>query len=195
MNNNSKVATYLSLTAMIVFTVIELVNKQTSVFYILYLFWFDECIKTFFDRIKYQFKRNQIDNPLGFKANVKQRFFFLFVYFIFIVILFGLVMDRKDFDLIGINLTVLTFKNSFFNYSLLTFILRELYLYCNTSEKSEATSIVSNGVIILHISIILGIFIWFLSTRKFQLNPELANILVILPFLFLKLFFEIKSAK
>lgn len=190
---NNKTVQYLSLIAMTIFTVIEIVSKETTVFYIIYLFWFDEFIRTIFNRIYYQFKRNEIEVPVTFIANIKQRFFFLFVYFVFIVIIFGLVMDRKDYDLIGINLTVLTFNSSFFNYSLLTFIIREIYLYYNNTDKNESNSIVSAGVIILHLSIILGIFSWFLSTKKFEISPEYATILTISPFLLIKLLFEIKS--
>lgn len=191
--NNSALAKYISLLAMTVFTVIEVVSKQTSVFYILYLFWFDECIRTFFDGIQSRFAKNQIENPTKF--NYKEKLFLLFGYFVFIVIIFGFVIDRKDFDLIRINLTVLTFQNTLFNYSLVTFVLREIYLFRKVNTNVEFESQVTIGIITLHISIVLGILFWFLSAQKLQFMTDYANVIAIIPFLLLKLFFEIKTAK
>ncbi len=190
---NNKAAKYTSLFLFFVFTLIEVYYKQTSIFYILYLFWFDELIKTVFERITYMFKKEKIENPIQFLQNVKNKFFMLFVYFIFIVIIFGLVIDRNDFDLIGINLTVLAFQNIFFNFSIITFILRELYMYINTLKSNDDNYSVSNGIIILHISIILGIFSWFLLTKKLHVSMEFIGIISITPFLLLKAFFEINS--
>ena len=191
-HRKNELVTKTSLIAITFFTIIELYYKQTSVFYILYLFWFDEFIKTISNWITYYFKKNKIENQARFLENIKTRFFMLFGYFLFIVILFGLVMDRNDFNLIGINLTVLAFQNTFFNLSIAAFVIREIYLYRNNSKDDEAFYTVSNGVIILHLSIILGVFIWFLSTRKFQIPVEYVNIFSIIPFLLLKLLFEIK---
>ncbi len=190
---NNKTAKYISLFGIIAFTLVEVYYKQTSIFYILYLFWFDEFIKTVFERITYTFKKEKIENPLKFLQNVKGKFFMLSIYFVFIVIVFGLVIDRKDFDLIGINLTVLAFQNTFFNFSIVTFILREFYLYMNLSRNNDDNYSVSNGIIILHLSIILGIFSWYLLTKKFQVSLEFIGIISISPFLLLKLIFEINS--
>lgn len=190
---NNKTARNISLFVILAFTIIEIYYKKTSIFYVLYLFWFDEFIKTIFDRITYTFKKNKIENPVKFLENTKTNFFLLFGYFVFIVIIFGLVMDRNDFSLIGINLTVLAFQNTFFNFSIVTFILREFYLYLNNSKDSNANYAVSNGIVILHLSIILGILTWFLITRKFQIPIEFVNIISIVPFLLLKLLFEFNS--
>jgi hypothetical protein len=190
---NNKVAKYTSLFVILALTLVEVYYKQTSIFYVLYLFWFDEFIKTVFERITYTFKKEKIENPIKFLQNVKNKFFMLFVYFIFIVIVFGLVIDRNDFDLIGINLTVLTFQNTFFNFSIVAFILREFYLYINISKSNDDNYSVSNGIIILHISIILGIFSWFLLIKKIHVPLEFIGIISITPFLLLKTFFEINS--
>lgn len=190
---NNKTAKYISLFVILAFTIVEVYYKQTSIFYILYLFWFDEFIKTVFERITYTFKKDKIENPLKFLQNVKGKFFMLFVYFVFIVIVFGLVIDRKDFDLIGVNLTVLAFQNTFFNFSIVTFVLREFYLYMNLSRNNDDNYSVSNGIVILHLSIILGIFSWYLLTKKFQVPLEFIGIISITPFLLLKLIFEINS--
>lgn len=188
--NQNTVVKYLSLLLMTIFTIVELLQKQTTVFYIIYLFWFDEFIRTVFDRIRYYFKKNTIENPVEYLRNNKDRFFLLSMYFIFIIIFFGCIIDWKQSDLIGNNFNIFYFKNAFFNYSLLTFIIREYYLQQKDTIK-KAKNVFSSGILILHISIVFGLSFWFLSTQKMEFMKAYANILAIVPFLILKLVFEI----
>ena len=185
----------ISLALITAFTIVEIINKETTVFYIIYLFWFDEFIRTVFDRVAYRFKKENIENPIQFQQQNKERFFLLGVYFIFIVVLFGIIIDWKQMDLIGLNYSVLLFKNQIFNFSLLTIIVREIYLYQSKTDKILAKSVASNGIIILHISIVLGLLIWFLSTQKFQFMLDYSNVISIIPFLLLKIGFELKAVE
>ncbi len=183
---------FLSLLIMTAITIASLYTKQSTVFYILYLFWFDEFIRAVFSKLSYHFNKKEIEDPVKFRLNLKEKFFFLFVYFVFIFVFFGLVIDRNDFSLIAINFSVLAFQNSFFNFSIITFLLRELYLYRNNSVVENKVDIISVRIVILHISIILGILFWVLSTQKYQFMVEYSNIIAIVPFLLLKLIFEVK---
>lgn len=190
---SNKIVNYGSLLSMTIFTIFSIIEKQTTVFYILYLFWCDEFLRTFFDGLNYFFRKENIENLSKYLSNVKSRFFLLFVYVVFIVVIFGLVVDWKNADLIIDNLSVLFFKNSLFNFTMITFICRELYFFLYNTTQLQSKSVLSNGIIILHISLILGIFGWFLSTQKIDLFKEYATLISIVPFLFLKVFFEIKS--
>lgn len=190
---NTTIVKYISLLAMISFSLLEIIYKQTTVFYILYLFWFDELIRTIFEKITYYFKKNEIENPVQYLKSVNGKFYFLFLYLIFIFVFFGLIIDRNDFDLIAVNFTVLFFKNSFFNYSLLVFVLREVYLYRENSAHKEPNSLLSIRIFILHISIVLGVLFWALSTQKFHFMEAYANSIAIVPFLLLKVIIEINS--
>lgn len=187
-----KIITYLSLFVMTIITIVSIVTEQSTVFYILYLFWFDEFIRTVFDRFRYYYKKDQIQNLTVFLSNNKQRFFLLSNYFIFIILIFGLVIDRKNFNLIGINLSILMFQNPLFNYTLISFMGREFYLYKNISNQLESKNLVSIGIIILHVSLVLGVLLWTFSSQKFQFFKEYAALISIIPFLLLKLIFEIK---
>ena len=178
---------------MTLITVFSIVNEQTTVFYILYLFWFDEFIRTFFDRLKYHFKKSQIQNLPEFLKSNKDRFFMLWIYFVFIIVFFGLIIDWKKYEIIGTNFSVLFFQNSFFNCSIATFLVRETYLFGNDKNIVESKNLLSNGIIILHISLIFGILFWFLSTKKFLFFQEYATLISIIPFLLLKIIFELKS--
>ena len=189
---------YISLFFMTVLTLITVVTNQISVFYIIYLFWFDEFLRTIFNFIFYFFKREGIVNPHFYLGTIKSKMFVLFVYFIFIFICFGLMIDWKNSDLILINLSVLVFKNELFNFTIITFLGRELLLYF----KNDTSTIIehfflSNRVIVLHISIILGMFILGFLPKSIYENSN-SNILsgvIIVPFLLLKLFFEIMEIR
>lgn len=191
----NRLSQYLSLAALTLLTVAAIYAKQISVFYLLYLFWWDELIKTMFCWLRYKFKNDNIQNRPAYISSLKSRFFMLMVYVVFIVILFGLVINWNDNDLVLINLQVLFFQNSLFNFSLMTFLLRELYLYRYSPQPTDSYHIISTGIITLHLSVILGIFLWFFVTKKFTVFEDYAVILSILPFLLLRVIFEVMEIK
>lgn len=187
---------YISLFFMTVFTLLNILNNQISVFYIIYLFWFHEFLRTVFKFGFYLFKREKIIHQHVYYENIKSKAFILTIYFIFIFIFFGLILDWKNSNLIFINLETFMFKNNMFNLTVVTFLVRELMLYFNDELKSITENVfLSKGIIVLHISIIIGMLIWgFLPIDFYEnTNSNLLSGLVIAPFLFLKLFFEIKN--
>ena len=189
---------YISLFLMALFTIFTIVNNQISVFYIIYLFWFDEFLRTAFKFGFYLFKREKIDQQEAYWKTIKDKMFILFVYFIFILVFFGLMIDWENSDLILINFEVLLFKNTMFNLTIAIFLARELMLYFKDGLKNFNENVfLSNGVIILHISIIIGMVIWkFLPSYIYEnSNTNVLSGIVIAPFLLLKLFFEIKEIK
>ena len=191
--SSNKIINYASLFSMTLITVFSIINQETTVFYLLFLFWCDEFIRTLFDGFGYFFRKVTIKNLSNYLSNVKSRFFFLFVYLVFIVFIFGLIIDWKNGDLVIDNLSVLFFKNNLFNYTVLTFLVREIFLFFNNKNPLEAKSILSKGIIILHISLVLGIFFWFISSQKIDFFKEYAALISIVPFLILKLYFEVKT--
>ncbi len=195
---NKKYATlaeYLSLFAMTTLTAIAIYNKNISVFYILYLFWWDELLKTCFDGLKYFNKKLTLNSPKAYFKNVKTRLFFLMIYLVFIFVFFGMIMDWKSDDLVLNNFEVFLFKNSLFNLSLITFLGRELYLYFYEKNHVIGHHVLSRGIITLHLSIVLGILLWFFVAKKMNLLDSNASVLSILPFLLIKLYFEIQEIK
>ena len=190
-----KIAEYLSLFVMTCITIIALYNKQITVFYILYLFWFDEFLKTVFDRLKYQFKTNQLVNPSAQLSNMKSRLFMLMIYLVFIIVFFGLMLDWKNSDLVLGNFEVFFFKNALFNFSVITFLLREIYMYRSENNHVLTHHFLSSGVITLHVSLILGIFLFFFIKKEFIVFENYTAVIAIIPFLILKVFFEIREIK
>ena len=194
-NHRIALAEYLSLGAMTLFTIIAVANKSISVFYIIYLFWWDELLKSVFDILKYVFKKSHISNPKSFFLDTKGRFFFLMVYIVFIIVFFGFMIDSKNKDMIGLNFEVFLFMNPLFNFSLISILLREIYLFRHPEASIITHTAFSSGIITLHISIILGILLWAFITLKLQAFESYAVVLSIIPFMLLKVFFEIQEIK
>ena len=191
----SDLAEYLSLFAMITLTVVAVATKKISVFYIIYLFWWDELLKSIFDILKYWFKKDKIKNIKEYASNTRGRFFFLMIYIVFIIVFFGFMIDFKNSDLMILNFEVFLFKNPLFNFTLLSFLLREIYLYKYDDSEIKPHHILSRGIITLHISIILGILIWAFITLKLQSLKAFATVFSIVPFLLFKIYFEVQEIK
>ncbi|SDG72921.1 DUF6498-containing protein [Winogradskyella thalassocola] len=192
----SRIAEILSLIVLSIITIIAIVNKQVSVFYIIYLFWFDELLKTIFDFLKSRFQNKNIIHLQRYKGLVKSRFFMLGIYLIFILVCFGILLDWNDSDIVIGNFEVFFFKNLWFNISVLGFLGREIvqYYYDDTIQPS-AHNIVSKGMLTLHLSIILGVLLWFFFSKNW--DNDIFNLsaynstLAILPFVIIKFVFEI----
>ena len=91
---------------------------------------------------------------------------------------------------------VFLFKNELFNFTIATFLGRELLLYFkNEFNIIHQNIFLSKRIIVLHISIIIGMCIWgFLPKHLYESsNSNILSGFIILPFLLLKLFFEIQE--
>ncbi|MGJ8743129.1 hypothetical protein [Polaribacter sp.] len=189
---------YISLFFMTVFTLWSIVNNEISVFYIIYLFWFHEFLRTIIKVAFYVFKKDKIAHQRAYWSTLKSKLFVLFIYFVFIIIFFGLMLDWKNSDLIFINLEVFMLKNTMFNLTSAIFLVRELLLYYKDELlKFNGNIFLSRGVIILHISILLGMCIWaFLPKTMYEnTHSNIVSGIVIAPFLLLKLYFEINEVR
>tara|TARA_Y100000815_G_scaffold251337_1_gene254753 strand:- start:324 stop:965 length:642 start_codon:yes stop_codon:yes gene_type:complete len=199
--NKYLIGEILSLLAFSVFTIIAIKNEQISMFYLVYLFWMDEFLKTIFNFLNYFFNRSNIPNPLVYNKMAKSRLFMLSIYFVFIIVFFGFIIDWKSSDTVLGNFGVFFFKNAFFNLSVTIFLLREIYefYYGLRNIQNSPYTIFSKGVITLHLSLLLGIFTWAFFNGKFgDFNLDIGSyktIVAIIPFIIIKLIFEIMEIK
>ncbi len=177
-------------------SIAAIVTQEITIFYVIYVFWWDELIKVIFEASKLIFNRGQIEDVFSFKTMVGARMFMLFIYFVFIVLCFGLIIDWNFKEQISKNFDVFLFQNIFFNLSLITFIGREVYVYANTyTSKVEAGNVFSRGAMTLHLSIILGLLLWAVSTNKIgSFMPEAffkySYIAAVVPFFIIKFIFD-----
>lgn len=178
-------------------TVAALVMQEITIFYVIYIFWWDECIKVLFDFLRYIFNKKEIENPALLKISVGSRFFMLFIYIVFIIVCFGFIIEWNTNNSIAKNAQVLLFQNIYFNISLVSFIAREMYVYRNkiqTINTAVLPNMMSGSLITLHLSIILGILFWAVATKKLGSLPleleRYSTIIAIVPFLIIKFLFE-----
>lgn len=164
-------------------SILAIWQNQVTVFYMIYLFWWQEFLRTIVDVLLGSYRGEQ-----SRKGMVLGSFFILFIYLVFIVVIFGLVLAFRHKEHFILNANIMFFKNWWFNSNLLLFLIEYIF-YRNVQHKGEVTIQVFNPRhIILHISIILGAFVQMLLVPKLALNPTLSSLLVISPFLLLKFF-------
>lgn len=174
--------------AIVVFTLLAIYNNQVTIFYILYLFWWNEVL---YSVVTYYFKKRK-----NLEANLSSKFFLMGIYFIFIVVFFGFIAHYKNYDLVAINFEILFFKNMFFNFNLLLFLLEIIWFYKTNPNEIEQATIhpFSARAIILHISIILGAFMMLLVVPNFPnfftSENNWSSVSIILPFILLRYFFQ-----
>ena len=181
----------LNLFGTLVFSVIALVNQEISVFYMLYLFWWQELISIFgsvFSKIKKGFPFFKSLKSLG------QSLFLMGIYFVFIVVMFGFVFSFRNEKLFSIFAEVLMFMNVSFNLNLLVALLLMLVKVFQDQIVHEDHEIFSSNMIVLHISIILGAGLHFLIKDYFDDSFDSKSIVPYIvsavPFLILKTVFE-----
>lgn len=181
-----------SLAELLVFfalTVAAVVKAETSVFYVLYLFWWSELLRLVADRLFY--KRNA--HALYVKTDLLplwSSLFILGIHFIFIVVLFGFIANWSNKELLALNIRVLLFKNLFFNLNLLFVVLQRVFMHWQQQPVKIAFGGFTPNMIILHISIIFGGILQFFVVKQFPGfftgNNLWGSALLLLPFLLLK---------
>ncbi|SMC83470.1 hypothetical protein [Cellulophaga tyrosinoxydans] len=177
--------------AILIFTLLAIYSNQVTIFYILYLFWWNEVL---YSIVTHYFKKRK-----NLEANLSSKFFLMGIYFIFIVLFFGFIAHYKKYELVAINFEILFFKNIFFNFNLVLFLLEIIWFYKSNPNEIEQANIhpFSARGIILHISIILGAFMMLLVVPNF---PNLFTpdnnwnaVAIILPFIALRFLFQRKG--
>jgi hypothetical protein len=177
-------------------TLTAIVTHEITIFYVVYVFWWDEVIKTVFDLIRFVVHKNQISDLRIYKLNVFGRIYMLSIYLVFIIVCFGMLIEWSVQDLLFKNVEVLLFKNIFFNMSLILFIGREGYVFANKRKSNiEARNIFSKGIITLHLSIILGVLFWAIASNKIgnylpDNLKQYSYIAAVTPFILIKLLFD-----
>lgn len=171
-------------------TLLGVVNEQVTVFYIIYLFWFQELIRTLVDFVVvFRQKKTIAEKWLFFKMSFGS-FFILWIYFVFIVLLFGFMLNWKNSDLLGDNILVLVFRNWYFNINILLFMIEYIYFRSKSNNTGLELHPFNRRHIILHISIILGALVQLAIVPRLGIESKWVYALVILPFMLLKLWID-----
>jgi len=165
-------------------------NGFTTVFYIIYLYWWHELISSSLDG--YYFYQYQKRNPGAAIANpVWRRLFVLAVYFVFIVVIFGFVSNWGNSQLIVMNVRVLLLRDVYFVANLTFLLLNEWWLrYHYATKYDDALHPFTGRMIVLHISIIGGVVMYFWLSKEFPQTFTPGNlwgsVIIATPFLLAK---------
>lgn len=170
-------------------TLLAVVNGQSTIFYIIYFFWWNELIRLLVDRFFMSENPNcKTDGP---KKHIGTESFFLMgIYVVFIVVFFGFMANFENTDIMATNIQVLFFRNWFFNLNLLIVLAERILLHRTKQPVTVYTGGFTPNMIILHISIITGGLLMFFVVKKYPETFTPANlwgsVIIILPFIVLK---------
>jgi hypothetical protein len=175
-----------------VLTLMSVLSGQTTVFYLLYFFWWNELIRLVVDRLCYKRNPNAVYED-GHGKNFGESLFLMGIYWVFLVVIFGFIAatNTEGTDIIIANMRVLLFHNWFFNINLIFVLLERLYLHKTRQPLQIYFGAFNPNTIVLHISIIVGAVLMFFLVREYPdtFTPEnrWGSALIALPFLLLKM--------
>ncbi|MCW5913485.1 MAG: hypothetical protein KIT66_02660 [Chitinophagaceae bacterium] len=176
-----------------VLTLLSVVNGQSTVFYLLYFFWWNELIRLLVDRLCYKRNKNVVYEG-GKTGSFFQSLFLMAIYWVFLVVIFGFIAASDSTEIMIANMQVLFFHNWFFNANLVFVLLQRWYLHKTRQPLRIYFEAFNPNTIVLHISIIVGAVLMFFVVRKYPeiFTPEnrWGSALIILPFLLLKMLMQ-----
>ena len=181
---------WLNLFFVILVPAYAVLNGLTTVFYILYLYWWHELISSSLDGFYFYLHRKR--NPgAAIRNPVWSRMFLLGVYFIFIVVFFGFVSDWGNSKVMVTNVRVLMLNDLYFMANLAGLLLNEWWLRYQYATKYNSTPDPFTGrIIVLHVSILGGAVMYFWLMQEYPQTFVPGNlwgsVIMITPFLMAK---------
>lgn len=173
-------------------TILSVLNGQSTVFYLIYFFWWNELLHIIIDRICYRQNPNAIldeNSQGGLFSSLLQ----MGIYWVFIVVFFGFIANWKNIAITGTNMQIFFFLNWFFNANLVFVIVERVLLHRNKQSVQVYFGPFTPNMIILHISIVVGAILMFFVVKKFPdiFTPDnlWGSVLIALPFIILKWLF------
>lgn len=171
----------------LVITLLGVFQGKVTVFYIIYLFWFQELLRTLIDFLLILLKRKGFKARFNLLTESFGSFFILFIYLVFILLLLGLLLNAKESGLIGKNASVFLFQNLYFNVNLILFFGEYLYYRSRQDNQNLKLEAFNRRHIILHLSILIGAFLQLVVLPNLGWDTLFGSALVVTPFLLLKL--------
>lgn len=170
-------------------TLFSILNGSTTVFYVIYFFWWSELIRVIVDGIYYGINKKAVPDE-RVKGSFSSSVMLLVIYFVFIVVFFGFMLNWSNIELMQTNMNVLFFQNWFFNANLLFLIMQRLWLHRSQKSPNVRFNPFTPNMIVIHLSIILGGVLMFFVVKKFPetFTPDnlWGSVIIISPFILLK---------
>ncbi len=173
-----------------VLTLLSVLSGQTTVFYLIYFFWWNEFVRLFVDRFCYKRNPNAVYEDRH-ATDFGSSLFLMGIYWVFIVVIFGFIAGSDSTEIIIANMRVLVFHNWFFNLNLIFVLFERIYLHKTRQPLQIYFGAFNPNTIVLHISIIVGGVVMFFVVKEYPniFTPEnrWGSALIALPFLLLKM--------
>jgi hypothetical protein len=176
-----------------------------SIFSIVYIYWLELLIISFFQLLKILFSQGDHKATIFTKTGIAIKFFlfrtgvFLF-YLLFIIVFLGfLVTGHEKLTGTGIGQTILL-RNPFFNvvlmnffaYNLIEFIVVFIYMRQYTvSLPYDHFTIFDSHMIVVHIVVVLGSFLYEFILKRFHAEHRDAMIACVCLFITVKIIVDI----
>ena len=172
-------------------TIIGLLKGEVTIFYILYLFWFQELLRSIISLVflkKIAKDKSIFMDTIQFGIGM----FLMFIYLIFITVFMGYAPFWENEKATSQITDTLLLMNLYFDFNLLIFAAQMIYYYSqnkNEAELQENIKPFNLNHIVLHVSIIFGGFLTFGSIWDGDKSQEnsWATILPVIPFLIIRI--------
>jgi hypothetical protein len=168
-------------------TALAVVFGQTTIFYIIYFFWWTEFIRILAVAFHRFGNKSLMENHES--ISIFGPLFMMAIYFVFIVVFFGVIASWGNEEVTMVNMGILFFQNWFFNVNLII-VAFEQVLFRGQATSSLGIGPFTPPILVLHISIILGGILMFFVVKNFPniFSPQnlWGSLLIISPFLLLK---------
>lgn len=172
-----------------VLTILSILYGQITVFYLIYFFWWYEVIRIVVDSLCFKKNPNAVIDSEQNTFNFGM-LFQMGIYFVFIVVFFGLMANWENKNIMIINFEILWFQNWFFNLNLLFVLFERVYIHKAKLPVKVSFGSFTPNMIVLHVAIILGALILFFIVKNypeiFTPNNLWGSVLIVMPFLLLK---------
>ena len=159
------------------YAVFSVLYLDASMFFIIYLFWFDEVIRSVSNYIQIKMYKEDTRIPPQFTKyqalnNVKSQFLFLFIYAVFIIIVFGIFFFINSKDDVVTNIRIFVFHNLSFNVCIMISLIREFFKirarYVDRLSSIRAFNAMNGHMATLHLSVIFGGLAWAITAVGFE---------------------------
>ena len=189
------------------FPLYGVINYNWTIFSVVYIYWIELLIISTFQLLKILFAKGDISATIYTKFGLAGRFFiirtglFLF-YLLFIVLFLGLLSSSKNVsskDAVTMY-EALFFKGSFYKITLLSFILYNLVEFLvlfilnekyKTAKPIDNYIILDTHIVVVHIVVVLGTFLYQGVTEKLHWNHKSAMIACVSLFVLVKIIADI----
>lgn len=188
----SKGYKWINLILILVLPIIGILRAEVTVFYILYLYWFQELIVAVLNWI-YSRKNKDTTTLQVPRSLILYNLFTLGIYLVFIIVIFGFMANWGQTDLIIQNILIISFGSQMFNLNLLGILLNEWTSrqFINTTSRTIKENYPMSGkLLVLHVGIIFGGVAYFFIVKRFPETFTPTNlwgaVLIAAPFLILR---------